>query len=221
MDARVYAVDDVQIIFDRRFPPGIHVTYSAVVNTGGWSIFRLVPRMYVHPPEDGLWDFDCIAQMPRPGQIVTQEFVRHEKLSAAFWPTPKWCTGVRIHGSTNTAESNEESKSLLGLMRVSSDDAGAVASERFVPFPMRDPGDAFPMLDPGDGFPWAVELASSRSSGGSARGGKELDKPISQLLGMLYRVYFDGDAITKDFRPNRVNLVIEKGGSKIQDVWFG
>jgi hypothetical protein len=43
---------------------------------------------------------------------------------------------------------------------------------------------------------------------------------VSELAGHPLRVYKTGDAITEDFRPDRVNIEIDAGGT-IVNVWFG
>jgi hypothetical protein len=43
---------------------------------------------------------------------------------------------------------------------------------------------------------------------------------IQELVGRLLRVYKTGEAITKDFRPNRVNIETDDQGI-IVSIWFG
>lgn len=42
---------------------------------------------------------------------------------------------------------------------------------------------------------------------------------VRELIGTVVRVYQVGDAITKDFRPERTNIVTDEG--RIADIWFG
>lgn len=42
---------------------------------------------------------------------------------------------------------------------------------------------------------------------------------VRELIGHVVRVYEQGDAITKDYRPERVNVVT--GAGRIADIWFG
>lgn len=44
---------------------------------------------------------------------------------------------------------------------------------------------------------------------------------VRELIGRESRYYEDGSPITKDFRPERVNIVTEKGSSVIKEIWFG
>lgn len=64
MDAKVYSVQQVSLGFTTNTPPSVVIGALGTVPTSGWSDARLVPRMYVTPPPDGLWDFDFIAGAP-------------------------------------------------------------------------------------------------------------------------------------------------------------
>ena len=44
---------------------------------------------------------------------------------------------------------------------------------------------------------------------------------IRELIGRESRYYEDGSIITEDFRPERVNIVTEKGTNIIKEIWFG
>jgi len=49
-----------------------------------------------------------------------------------------------------------------------------------------------------------------------------LGKPVlvRELIGRVVRCYKEGDPITKDYRPNRVNIVHDKN-SVIINIWYG
>lgn len=57
----------------------------------------------------------------------------------------------------------------------------------------------------------------------SARVSTRLDSSTSQseLVGKRIRVYRYGDLITKDHRPDRVNIVLDAQSALVVDVWFG
>ena len=44
---------------------------------------------------------------------------------------------------------------------------------------------------------------------------------VRELVGHPLRVYEDGQPITKDYRPERVNIVLTPGTDVIMDIWFG
>lgn len=83
-------------------PPGRNVLVigaAGYVSDTGWENGRLIPYVYVTPPEDGIWDFDFVAER-KDGmhlQVVTPIF------AAVTYPRPpRWVKGVRIHASANT-----------------------------------------------------------------------------------------------------------------------
>ena len=44
---------------------------------------------------------------------------------------------------------------------------------------------------------------------------------VRDLIGRPVRVYKKGDPITKDFVKDRVNIVLDKSGQIIVDIWYG
>ena len=46
------------------------------------------------------------------------------------------------------------------------------------------------------------------------------NNPISTLLNKPSRVYTTGDALTEDYKPNRVNIELDKSGN-IVSIWLG
>lgn len=48
-----------------------------------------------------------------------------------------------------------------------------------------------------------------------------VDDPISSLVGHFARIYHEGDAVTYDLRPQRINIALQPGTSIISRVWFG
>jgi hypothetical protein len=67
------------------------------VSTSGWSRFRLVPRYYVNPPKDGIWDFDVIGDQPS-GNVL--QVILSVSAFDVFLK-PNWAIGVRIHSVSN------------------------------------------------------------------------------------------------------------------------
>jgi hypothetical protein len=81
-----------------------------------------------------------------------------------------------------------------------------------------------PNGDP-DSWPWLVapdtlsvnrEMLSAlvEKSGGA-------DPTVSELVGRPVRMFHEGDAITKDHIPDRVNIVLKDGTRIIHTVYFG
>lgn len=100
----VYSVSSVETVLQKSQPPILIIRADGKVPTGGWSQAELVPRVYVVPPADGIWDFDFVALPPAPGTIVTQAF---DDVCATYaWnDPPAYLRGVRVHARTNVQES--------------------------------------------------------------------------------------------------------------------
>lgn len=100
MDAKVYSVEKVCIHVNKSNPAELVVVAGGTVNSSGWSNGRLVPHVYIHPPADGVQDFDFIAEAPS-GFVL-------------WWMAPiagsgrilltDWMKGARVHASSNTSE---------------------------------------------------------------------------------------------------------------------
>jgi hypothetical protein len=73
-----------------------------MTRTGGWTNGRLAARVYVTPPEDGVQEFDFIADAP--SGMVSQALSRI-KGSGGVDPAPSWLRGVRVYAETNHVES--------------------------------------------------------------------------------------------------------------------
>jgi hypothetical protein len=81
-------------------PPQLVVHATGVVPTGSWTDGRLIPYVYVTPPQDGIQDFDFVARAPK-GYVIQVE----SPISASWIGTfPVWMKGARVHSSTNSVE---------------------------------------------------------------------------------------------------------------------
>jgi len=82
------------------------------------------------------------------------------------------------------------------------------------------PNSAYPKLDPtGECEKSTSEAIEENGKPSLLNGGKE-GVPIGGLLGRTLRCYTTGDALTDDYRPERVNIEKDKEG-KIVSIWFG
>ena len=103
MQSRVYSVGKVEaesLVGIPENPRIIKVSAEGWVPTSGWSQASLAPFMYIAPPGDGLLDLDFVATAP--SGIVLQVF--SPIVVMATVPVPNWVRGVRVHSSTNVAE---------------------------------------------------------------------------------------------------------------------
>lgn len=91
------AVAFVTRAFAHSFDSSVYVSALGLVPTGGWTDPRLDPRFYVHPPADGIWDFDFTATPPDDGATD----VLTEIAASTLQPLPKWMRGARVHSANN------------------------------------------------------------------------------------------------------------------------
>ena len=52
--AKISEVLTVRVRFNKKLPPEFVVSATGNVSTGGWTEPRLVPYVYVKPPQDGV-----------------------------------------------------------------------------------------------------------------------------------------------------------------------
>ncbi|MBE7369880.1 hypothetical protein [Ramlibacter pallidus] len=140
MYVKVPKVKQVGVAWTKMLPPGLLVTATAHVTQVGWSNIQLVPRIYITPPADGIWDMDLVGELPdiivmmyRPADIPARPL--------HIPNVPRWVQGVRVHASLNSMTSGERDAEF----------EEAVAN--WVPFPW-EKSMAVAKGDPGDGFPW-------------------------------------------------------------------
>lgn len=88
--------------FGETFPsiPNLYVAALGEVPTTGWSNIMLLPRVYVNPPTDGIWDFDFVGS---PAGIAADIVLPVHASYAGH--APKWVKGVRVHAAQNAQES--------------------------------------------------------------------------------------------------------------------
>ncbi|WP_156385519.1 hypothetical protein [Ramlibacter sp. Leaf400] len=203
----------------KSMPPGLMVSAKARVPTPGWRNALLVPWTYVTEPDDGIWDFDFLASPPTSMDI---QVISGLDVQGHFFPAPRWCRGVRVHGSQNSIASGE--KEALPVLAL---------DDRFVPFPWARrqlievarsmSAEGAPARDPGDAFPWTLPATDSMEIKSDQRQDSVniLNEPISTLIGPPVRIFSEGDAVTMDYRKDRINIVRAKYGSTIVRVFRG
>jgi len=64
MLTKVLKVSSIQLEILKTFTPILSIAVEGTVGSTGWKKARLVPYVYVTPPEDGLYEFDLIAIRP-------------------------------------------------------------------------------------------------------------------------------------------------------------
>lgn len=98
---KVLEVQNVETTIYKTFPPTLGVFAEGVVPTLGYTNGQLIPYVYVHFPQDGIWDFVFVADAPNgPAPEVISPIT-----AAYFWHDyPKDLKGVRIHAAINSME---------------------------------------------------------------------------------------------------------------------
>lgn len=234
MDAKIYSVDEVSFGYTASEPPALVVAARGRVPTSGWSNGRLAPRVYVSPPSDGIWDFDFIAKAPSGIALQVISVIESEPLVLV---PPFWVKGVRIHSSTNEIESGNETNKNPGATQLHHFANNAEGGIDTFPWKLINMGgpDVFPWLVSPDGggdfFPWKKSTLTIQGAGDepleSLATTEENPKPellnhsIGELVGLHIRTFTEGDAITEDFRHNRVNFVLLKDQKTISKIYIG
>lgn len=129
LDSDMHALDVVVI---GGGTPRLHIHAWGLFPTSGWKDARLVLWSTTAPPEDGIYDFDLVAQSP-DGIVLD---VLTPVLASITFLSPTKIHGVRVHGSQDYKEK---------LVRVSSPDdterrVMISKGDDFVPIPFLVPG---------------------------------------------------------------------------------
>ena len=193
MQAKVLTVNAVLLLH----APDQHcfIVATGTVSTSGWSNGELQPRIYIHPPEDGVWDWDFVATPP---DGIAADVISPVTAQSVVFTPPEWMLGVRVHASTNTL----------------------VASVAAVDVQIRR---APPTIQGGvDTWPWLVVAHRSDGADVNAMSSEQhRNFSMDDLIGKTLRTYETGDPLTKDYRVDRFNCELKPGTHSIVNVWVG
>jgi hypothetical protein len=83
--------------------PGVTLRIQAVgiVPTAGWSDPRLDPRVYIDPPQDGIYEFDFVAERP---DDYAAEVITPVSAELVLEHLPPDFAGVRVCASSNSIQ---------------------------------------------------------------------------------------------------------------------
>lgn len=98
MSQSVSSVKTVCFSINKSNPPQLAVNASGSVNSSGWKGGALVPRVYVMQPQDGVQDFDFVAEAPN-GIVL---WVISAISGDGCIELEPWIKGVRVHSATNS-----------------------------------------------------------------------------------------------------------------------
>ncbi|MGF0540740.1 hypothetical protein ACQQ2Q_22340 [Agrobacterium sp. ES01] len=98
---RIYEVVSAQVSFAKSNPVQIIVYAEGTVPTSGWKNPSLGAWLYISPPDDGIQDFDFVAEaptgivLPKISPIAAQNTVAVDPDN--YWGHGLPLRGVRIH----------------------------------------------------------------------------------------------------------------------------
>jgi len=128
---RILEVTAVDLSLVKTRPPQIHIVTHGTVPTSGWKNSTLSPWFYLRPPDDGVQDFDFVADAPTG---IVLEVISHVSAEltiprdpADYWGPGKALRGVRIHARSNIKEASldttDQAKQAIALSRGVDDDS--------------------------------------------------------------------------------------------------
>lgn len=99
---KVKEVKNVALTISKTHPPILGVIATGEVVSTGYSNARLEPYVYVTPPEDGMYEFNFVAEAPSgaSGPAITE--IKSEEYE--WQDFPKELKGVRIYAKDNQEE---------------------------------------------------------------------------------------------------------------------
>lgn len=102
MSKPVMLIANVNIALLKSNPPQLVITSSGFVSTSGWSNGRLEPQFYIKFPQDGIQDFDFVADPPEGMALMVISGITAKPLE---WDNPpENLKGVRVHSQSNAIE---------------------------------------------------------------------------------------------------------------------
>lgn len=105
---RVLSVSQVDVHLQKSNPPTLGVVATGTAPSSGWTDPSLEAWRYVLPPDDGIQDFDFVAQPPAGIVLPVVLPITGEVSSVVdvlnYWGPGKPLAGVRIHARSNSME---------------------------------------------------------------------------------------------------------------------
>lgn len=100
MTKKVIEVTKVTLEIQKTNPPTLVINASGKVNTGGWTNGQLIPFVYIVPPQDGIYEFDFVAD--EPNGISTQVISNIDTAPFSWNDFPNDLNGVKVYASSNS-----------------------------------------------------------------------------------------------------------------------
>ncbi|HYR23046.1 MAG TPA: hypothetical protein VEP30_09020 [Chthoniobacterales bacterium] len=102
---KVMEVDRVAVSYIKTNPPQLKIEAEGKTNTGGWTNPRLVERVYIVPPADGMWEYDFVATPPSG---ISTQVITPISAHTVRRDIPPGMKGVRVHASKNSKDAKLE-----------------------------------------------------------------------------------------------------------------
>jgi hypothetical protein len=163
MAQRVMSVDSASIFLLKSFPPYVGVAAHGKVPTSGWSRPSLEPWLYFVAPDDGIQDFDFIAEPPAgisfPVVLPIAAVTVIPRDPRNYWGEGKPLIGVRIHARENTLEAKLDERKELQIQA----NMGAITQS--APYPWPWPWSPDHIAAGGLPLPWPFPWSVARPAG--------------------------------------------------------
>lgn len=98
---RIMEVISVDLKIWKSNPSILDINCKGTVPTSGWSNGQLSPYIYIQPPQDGIYDFDFIAEPPKGPALQVISRINANYQWQSF---PSDLKGVRVHARNNAVE---------------------------------------------------------------------------------------------------------------------
>ena len=99
----VYSIEALQLVLLRMATPHLFIRAEGKVRTSGWTNPMLVPRTYVTPPADGIWDVDFVADPPT-GIVLFFLDTKTAELTIELSGEYEGIKGIRVHSETGQVQ---------------------------------------------------------------------------------------------------------------------
>jgi hypothetical protein len=103
-DKKILEITEIKLAILESDPPKLRISVEGKVGSTGWENPHLIPYSYITEPQDGIWEFDCVAQdLSSELKIITEPILTDIKTRYIWENYPEDnVKGVRVHASTNS-----------------------------------------------------------------------------------------------------------------------
>ncbi len=103
-DRKILEIIEIKLAILESFPPKLKISVKGKVGSTGWENPRLIPYRYITEPQNGVWEFDFVAQDPssETGVITVPTLTDIETIYIWENYPEDIVRGVRVYASTNS-----------------------------------------------------------------------------------------------------------------------